>query len=183
MKNERKQRVPGPLWGPLWEEPGAPSEPSQGSALPPPVWGTDLDDVDLLSAVKPDFKLLAVASDVFRDPDGAHLEASEADGGHSGAAHLTGSWAGPASHLERVLEAVGRALLLPIGRLLPLLAEEQHGVVQEEVPLHGLEPGQVLHLQPERPSEIRGWERGAGPAWGRGRRLPCCDLSCGRSTR
>lgn len=32
--------------------------------------------------------------------------------------------------------------------LLPLLTEQEHLVIQEQVPLHGLKPGQVLHLQP-----------------------------------
>lgn len=49
-----------------------------------------------------------------------------------------------ASHSEAGLEAVeGRR---PVGRVLvPPLAEEQRVLVQEEVPLHGLEPGQLLH--------------------------------------
>lgn len=58
-------------------------------------------------------------------------------------------------YLERVLEAVGRGLLVPVAGLLPLLTEQQHLVVEEQVPLHWLEPGQVLHLrtgQPVNPS-------------------------------
>lgn len=33
--------------------------------------------------------------------------------------------------------------------LLPLLAEEQHLVIEEQMPLHGLKAGQVLHLEPK----------------------------------
>lgn len=44
-----------------------------------------LNDVNFLSAVVPNFKLLAVASDVFRDPDSAHLETGTPNGDHSDA--------------------------------------------------------------------------------------------------
>lgn len=40
---------------------------------------------------------------------------------------------------------------MPLSGFLPLLAEQKHLVIQEEMPLHGLEPGQVLHLKPEQP--------------------------------
>lgn len=52
--------------------------------------------------------------------------------------------------LERMLEAVGRTLLVCISGLLPLLTEQERLVVEEQVPLHGFEPGQVLHLEAER---------------------------------
>lgn len=52
-------------------------------------------------------------------------------------------------NLERVLEAVGRILLVSVSGFIPLLAEQEHLVIQEQMPLHGLEPGQVLHLKPE----------------------------------
>ncbi len=45
-----------------------------------------------------------------------------------------------------MLEAVRRSLLVALPVLLPPLAEEQGLLVQEQVPLHGLKPGQVLHL-------------------------------------
>lgn len=45
-----------------------------------------------------------------------------------------------------MLEAVGRRLFVALAALLPPLAEEQRLLVQEEVPLHGLEARQVLHL-------------------------------------
>ena len=45
-----------------------------------------------------------------------------------------------------MFEAVGGALI-PLAVLLPLLAEEQRVLVQEQVPLHGLEAGQVLHAR------------------------------------
>lgn len=48
-----------------------------------------------------------------------------------------------------MLEAVGRTLLVSLSRFFPLLAEQKHLVIEEEMPLHGLEPGQVLHLEPE----------------------------------
>lgn len=50
------------------------------------------------------------------------------------------------SHLERVLEAVGGGFLVALCCLVALLAKEEHLVVQEDVPLHGLEARQVLHL-------------------------------------
>ena len=56
------------------------------------------------------------------------------------------------SDLESVFEAVGRGLVMPVSGLLSLLAEQQHLVVQEQVSLHGLEPGQVLHLKPSQRS-------------------------------
>lgn len=45
-----------------------------------------------------------------------------------------------------MLEAVGRSLLVALPILLPPLAEEESLLVQEQVPLHGLEPSQVLDL-------------------------------------
>lgn len=45
-----------------------------------------------------------------------------------------------------MLEAVRRSFLVALPVLLPPLAEEQRLLVQEQVPLHGLEPGQVLYL-------------------------------------
>lgn len=38
---------------------------------------------------------------------------------------------------------------MPVGGFIPLLTEQQHLVIQEQMPLHGLEPGQVLHLKAE----------------------------------
>lgn len=52
------------------------------------------------------------------------------------------------SNLERVLEAVGGILLVSVSGFIPLLAEQEHLVIQEQMPLHGLESGQVLHLKP-----------------------------------
>lgn len=46
-----------------------------------------------------------------------------------------------------MFETVGRALLLTIGGLVSFLTKQQYLVVQEEVPLHGFEPSQVLHLK------------------------------------
>lgn len=46
-----------------------------------------------------------------------------------------------------MFETVGRGLLLTICGLFSFLTEQQDLVVQEEVPLHGFKPGQVLHLQ------------------------------------
>lgn len=45
-----------------------------------------------------------------------------------------------------MLEAVGRRLLVALPVLLPPFTEEQGLLVQEQVPLHGLKPGQVLDL-------------------------------------
>lgn len=45
-----------------------------------------------------------------------------------------------------MFEAVGRRFLVALAVLLPPLAEQQGLVVQEQVPLHGLESGQVLHF-------------------------------------
>lgn len=57
-----------------------------------------------------------------------------------------------------MFEAVGRTLLVSVGGFVPLLAEEEHLVIQEQVPLHGFEPGQVLHLKPEKPElPLRSW--------------------------
>lgn len=56
---------------------------------------------------------------------------------------------GSVSHLERVLETVGRTLLVSLGGFFPFLAEQKHFVIEEQMPLHGFEPGQVLHLKPE----------------------------------
>lgn len=47
--------------------------------------------------------------------------------------------------LQTVLEAVGGRLVAAVSVLLPPLAEEQLSLVQEEVPLHGLEASQLLH--------------------------------------
>lgn len=44
-----------------------------------------------------------------------------------------------------MFEAVGGGALVPLAVLLPLLAEEQRVLVQEQVALHGLEARQVLH--------------------------------------
>ena len=43
-----------------------------------------------------------------------------------------------------MLEAVGGRLVAALAVLIPPLAEEQRAVVQEEVPLHGLEARQLL---------------------------------------
>lgn len=51
------------------------------------------------------------------------------------------------SDLERVLEAVGRGLVVSVSGLLSFLTEQQHLVIEEQMPLHGLKPGQVLHLE------------------------------------
>lgn len=56
----------------------------------------------------------------------------------------SGSSVGP--HAQGVFEAVGGRFLVALAVLLPPLAEEQGLLVQEQVPLHGLEAGQVLHL-------------------------------------
>jgi len=45
-----------------------------------------------------------------------------------------------------LLEAVRGRLLVAFAVLLPSLAEEQGLLVEEEVPLHGLETGQILDL-------------------------------------
>lgn len=45
-----------------------------------------------------------------------------------------------------MFEAVRRRLLVALPVLLSPLAEEQGLLMQEQVPLHGLEPGQVLYL-------------------------------------
>lgn len=50
------------------------------------------------------------------------------------------------TYAERVFEAVRRSLFVTFAVFLPPLAEEQGLLVQEQVPLHGLEAGQVLHL-------------------------------------
>lgn len=44
-----------------------------------------------------------------------------------------------------MFEAVGGGALAPLAILLPLLAEEQRVLMQEQVTLHGLEASQVLH--------------------------------------
>lgn len=107
-----------------------------------------LNDVNFLSAVVPHFKLLAVASDVFSNPDCAHLEAGKPNRDHRSAATRK-LYRRSASNLERVLEAVGRTLLVAVSGFIPLLAEQKHLVIEEQMPLHGLEPGQVLHLKAE----------------------------------
>lgn len=48
------------------------------------------------------------------------------------------------THAERVFEAVRWSFLVTLPVLLSPLAEEQRLLVQEQMPLHGLEPGQVL---------------------------------------
>lgn len=45
-----------------------------------------------------------------------------------------------------MFEAVRRGFLIALSILLPPLAEEQGLLVEEQVPLHGLETGQVFHL-------------------------------------
>lgn len=50
------------------------------------------------------------------------------------------------TYTEGVFEAVGRSFLVTFAALFPPLAEEQGLLVQEQVPLHGLESGKVLHL-------------------------------------
>lgn len=50
------------------------------------------------------------------------------------------------AYTEGVLEAVGRSLLVALPILLPPLAEEESLLMQEQVPLHGLESSQVLDL-------------------------------------
>lgn len=49
--------------------------------------------------------------------------------------------------LQTVLEAVRRRLVAAVSVLLPLLTEEQGPFVQEEVSLHRLEAGQLLHAR------------------------------------
>lgn len=51
------------------------------------------------------------------------------------------------SDLERVFEAIGRGLLVSVCGLLSFFTKQQHLVIQEQVSLHGLKPGQVLHLK------------------------------------
>lgn len=50
------------------------------------------------------------------------------------------------NYAERVFEAVRWRFLVALAVLLPPLTEQQRLLVQEQMPLHGLEPGQVLHL-------------------------------------
>lgn len=52
----------------------------------------------------------------------------------------------PPTHIQGLLVAVGRCLLVAFPALLPLLAEEHSLLMQEEMPLHGLEPCQLFHL-------------------------------------
>ena len=51
------------------------------------------------------------------------------------------------TNLQTVLEAVRRRLVAAVSVLLPLLTEEQGPLVQEEVSLHRLEAGQLLHAR------------------------------------
>lgn len=46
-----------------------------------------------------------------------------------------------------MLEAVGGGLVTALTVLLPALAEEQRSLVQEQVSLHGLEAGHLLHAR------------------------------------
>ena len=50
------------------------------------------------------------------------------------------------AHVQGLLVAVGGRLLVALAVLLPPLTEEHGLLVQEQVALHGLEAGQVLHL-------------------------------------
>lgn len=50
------------------------------------------------------------------------------------------------THAQGVFEAVRRGFLVALSVLLPALAEEQGLLVEEKVPLHGLETGQVFHF-------------------------------------
>lgn len=50
------------------------------------------------------------------------------------------------AHIERVFEAVRWSFFISLAILLPLLAKEQGLLMQEQMPLHGLKPGQVLDL-------------------------------------
>ena len=50
------------------------------------------------------------------------------------------------AHVQGLLVAVGGRLLIAFAVLLPPLTEEHGLLVQEQVALHGLEAGQVLHL-------------------------------------
>lgn len=50
------------------------------------------------------------------------------------------------THTQGVFEAVRRGFLVALSILLPALAEEQGLLVEEKVPLHGLETGQIFHL-------------------------------------
>lgn len=45
-----------------------------------------------------------------------------------------------------MLKTVRRGFVISISMLLSLLAEDQGFLVQEQMPLHGLEPGKVLHF-------------------------------------
>lgn len=51
------------------------------------------------------------------------------------------------ANLQTVLEAVGGRLVAAVSVLLPPFAEEQGPLVQEQMPLHGLEAGQLLHAR------------------------------------
>ena len=51
------------------------------------------------------------------------------------------------THVERVFEAVRGRLLVALAVLLSPLAEEEGPLVQEQVPLHGLEACQLLHAR------------------------------------
>jgi len=50
------------------------------------------------------------------------------------------------AYTEGVFEAVRRSFLVALPVLLPPLAEQQGLLVQEQVPLHGLKPGQIFDL-------------------------------------
>lgn len=50
------------------------------------------------------------------------------------------------AHIQRLFEAVRGSFLVAFAVLLPPLAEEQGLFMEEEVPLHGLETGQILYL-------------------------------------
>lgn len=50
------------------------------------------------------------------------------------------------ANTQRLLEAVRGSFFIALSVLLPPLAEEQGLLVEEDVPLHGLEPSQILNL-------------------------------------
>ena len=52
----------------------------------------------------------------------------------------------PWAYTQGVFEAVRRSFLIALAILLPPLAEQKSLLMQEQVPLHWLEPGQIFHL-------------------------------------
>lgn len=107
-----------------------------------------LHDKNFISGVAPNFKFLIVSFGVLCDAHGAHLRQESEK---STPVEPFASWSflerrPKETYSERVFEAVRRSLFVTFAALLPPLAEQQRLLVQEQVPLHGLEAGQVLDL-------------------------------------